>query len=199
MPKLSPKEQCFKDAVEKYEDLTGEKTGVEIDKAWEFNTDTGQWETGRGWWHALGRLLSLAKPTEALRRPDITINGERVLDLKFTRPSNGAQDTWGTETNTFGNTQRDDYETINEQNGHGSDNDPEHGPGLNPDRCGCGPQAQRQTVPATEPVTVPAPIVIPYQNLSPAWQNRMTLPGLGPRGLGLGGRIPLRVPLVLPN
>lgn len=189
MPKLSPKEKCFKEAVEKYEELTGKKTGIEIDRAWTFNGDTLEWETIRdSWWRAVGSLRSEDSPTQVLRRPDITINRERVLDLKFTRKNN-VVDKWNKiKDKIYGRTQRQDYVAINEQSGYGSENDPQHGPSLNPDRCGCGPNNQGETVPAQQV----SPAIVPYPMLRPAWQMRLN-PSFGP-----GVRMPgVRVPFIL--
>lgn len=128
----SPKEECFEKATRRFEEATGQDLGVEFEQGWRLMND-GTWEQGSSFFSALNSFLR--GNAVQVRRPDLTINGNTVVDLKFTRPSGGTDD-WATRPGASGSMQRDDYNAINEQHNpdFAAENDD---PKLDPTTCQC--------------------------------------------------------------
>jgi hypothetical protein len=88
------------------------------------------------------------------RFPDVTVTGSDgksvVVDTKFDRPS-GGRDSWGEEKGKYtGQTQREDYNDMNEQETGKKDQDLS----LDPDVCKCAedPAPVEEVDPALAPV-----------------------------------------------
>jgi len=197
MGSKSPKEQCFEDAYNAYQDsgLEKLKDSIEFQKSWG-RRPGGEWLQKNSWLHAIRSFLG--GHSDQFRTPDMTItsgNNVSVMDLKFDRPS-GGRDRWGEEKGAGSNqTQQEDYNDINKQGG----GNPSDDPSLNPDKCGCGKPKDGEA----EPVTVYEVEGEFFLNIEEANARFGRLLGSGIRGLGgkLGGGIrvplPIRVPLIL--
>jgi hypothetical protein len=183
----TPKEQCFQDAVSKYQDATGKDLGLKFEQPWVKGAD-GQWSApNRNWWALVNSLQKFRRwlsgdpdtpvpgSVRNLRRPDITMDGPNgkpmVVDLKFT-DKNGNPDEWHPG-------QEDAYKEINKQN-QGDDAD---AISLDKNSCKCDGEPQPEEVadpafslspfflplpspggvpvPALPPITIPEPIPIP--------------------------------------
>ncbi|WP_186161294.1 hypothetical protein, partial [Burkholderia gladioli] len=78
-----------------------------------------------------------------------------MLDLKFTR-TDGTVDTWRTNPGAGnGNLQRQDYNTINEQENGGRNPYSGEDPSLDPEKCGCGKGTKVQQEEVLKQVPVP--------------------------------------------
>ncbi|MGD8910150.1 MAG: hypothetical protein PVI92_12470, partial [Chromatiales bacterium] len=151
MPETA-KEECFREAYEAFQQsgVSDYQDQIEFQKHWGLCPDRVTWLRKSSFWHALGSYLS--GNSIQFRRPDLTITSpegsERVMDLKFDRPS-GGRDRWRTERNPNGSgrNQQGDYNHLNQSKGTDyGDNDPS----LDPDKCGCNNPANT----AAQPVTV---------------------------------------------
>ncbi|VWC77014.1 hypothetical protein BLA50215_00958 [Burkholderia lata] len=186
MPKMSDKEKCFQEAWDKYKDATGNKDmDIESQKPWGQRPD-GSWNSKySSWQHLLNSFLKGA--TEQMRFPDLTVtNGGKtsVLDLKFTR-SDGTVDTWRTNPGAGnGNLQRQDYNTINEQQNGGRNPYSNEDPSLDPEKCGCGKGTKVQQ----EEVVKEVPAMGMYG--MPLLESPNGLPSFGLGGAGAGGMVP---------
>lgn len=177
----SAKERCFKQAAFAFEQGTGRNLGLEFERPWR-QLANGTWEKTSNWWSAVNSFVN--GNANQIRRPDLTVNGDTVIDLKFSR-ADGSKDTWGTKPGAGnGNTQRTDYNDINAQNNPDFDNDD---PKLDRDTCKCdenGADGVGVLVPETDPA---------YDSLfggSPI-----------PRGMPRGAPVrvpPIRIPFPLP-
>lgn len=155
----SKKENCFKEAWEKYKDTFDEKSGIEMQRPWSLNRDTGTWSQYSNWQHAMNSFWSYLRggsgSTKQLRIPDLTITQggkTSVVDLKFTR-ADGTVDSWGSKPGAGnGQLQQQDYDEINRQQNSGQS---PHGddPSLTPNKCGCGKPGGT----AVAPVSVAVP------------------------------------------
>lgn len=176
----SAKERCFKQAAFAYEQGTGQDLGLEFEQPWR-QLANGAWETTTNWWSAVNSMR-FGNATQ-IRRPDLTVNGDTVVDLKFTR-ADGTKDTWGTRPGAGnGNTQLEDYNDINEQHNPDFENDD---PRLDRDTCECdenGSDGVGVLVPETDP----------------AYESMFGTGGI-PRGVPRGApvRIPIRIPFPIP-
>ncbi len=175
---MSAKEDCFKEATEKYEEATGQSLGIEHQRPWRqlFN---GTWERATSWQSAINSYVR--GNAAQFRVPDVTINGNTVVDLKFTR-ADGTVDTWGTRPGQGnGNLQRDDYNDINGQNNPEFDN---QNPKLDPETCNCGGGS-------------PSPVTVPVWALDPFGageyvavpMNQSHLRGVAAAGAGIQGAV----------
>lgn len=180
---MTAKEDCFKDAAEAYQDATGKDLGLEFQKPWRL-LENGTWERTTNWWSALNSFFS--GKAEQLRRPDLTIGGQKVFDLKFTR-ADGTVDTWGTRPGAGnGETQRHDYNQINKQNSPDMKNDD---PKLDPETCNCKGRGAKAVevpvaVPGLSPYGVPfIPLPAPGGMPLPAMPGLPAFPGFGPMPL----------------
>ena len=133
------KEKCFHDAVKAYEDAAGRDLHVKKDVVWRKNTMAGndKWVTSTN--HYSAKQAIKKGKADQYRLPDVTIGTKSdemtVLDLKFTRPG-GDVDDWHQHAGQSGRLQKDDYNSINEQNNpafHALNTDPK----LDPEKCQC--------------------------------------------------------------
>lgn len=163
MPKMSQKEKCFQKAWDNYKDATGDKMDIESQKPWGLDRTTGQWKDSyNSVWHALNSFWSFLRgssgSTEQLRFPDLTVSqggSTSVIDLKFTR-ANGSVDSWGNKEGAGnGATQRDDYNSINEQLNNGK-NPYGNDPSLSAKKCKCDEPGGTATAPVTVLKEVPS-------------------------------------------
>ncbi|NLA21371.1 hypothetical protein GPU89_39075 [Burkholderia cepacia] len=146
----------------------------------------GSWNSNySSWQHLLNSFLKGA--TEQMRFPDLTVtNGGKtsVLDLKFTR-SDGTVDTWRTNPGAGnGNLQRQDYNTINEQENGGRNPYSGEDPSLDPEKCGCGKGTKVQQEEVLKQVPVPGMGMYGMPLLE--FPNGVPSLGLG----GAGGMVP---------
>lgn len=152
----TPKEQCFRDALDEYEKATGKDLKIKLEEWWEKDVG-GVWAHGNRYWRALvnswaktRRWLDGSAPepgsVHGLRRPDITMeapNGKDIVaDIKFT-DAKGNVDPWRAG-------QKEAYEDINQQE-QGFSRVAE----LSKQTCKCNANPQRETV------RVPAPAFSP--------------------------------------
>lgn len=185
----SAKDQCFKEAIETYEEATKKDLGIKHQLPWSQDLD-GTWvaEETKIWWNVinsmlktLGILSGTTPPREPgrpnpiqVRQPDVTVptpNGKPVVvDNKFT-DKNGKPDPWRENPGKGNkNTQRQDYNDINKRQGHEETDDWS----LDKNKCKCGdgePQPQEVWEPVTSPayspegklffMPVPAPGALP--------------------------------------
>ena len=109
----SPKEKCFEEATRKYEAATGTDLECEFEQGWRL-MNNGKWEQGSSFFSCVNSFNN--GKAKQVRRPDLTIGGNTVIDFKFTRPSGGTDD-WSTRPGA-GNKelQKYDYNQINKQN-----------------------------------------------------------------------------------
>ncbi|MEL7090409.1 MAG: tail fiber domain-containing protein [Pseudomonadota bacterium] len=189
----SSKEKCFEEAAKEYEDATGKDLGLKYQQPWRQNVDGSWTQEPRGFWAGVNSMRKWvmgnghAGSAVQVRRPDLTVNDNTVVDLKFTR-ADGSKDNWGTRSGQGnGNTQKTDYNDINSQNNPDFDNDD---PKIDADTCGCkGGQAEpaRVGVPVTNPMGAPGLYFMP-----------MPAPGVGipvlPPVPSFGPLAPLPVP-----
>jgi len=160
------KEQCFEDAMDKYQDATGKDLGLKHRQTWGQRTKDGVWEMEeRGFWAGVGSMLKTLrfkaglgpKPGtyQQVRVPDLTVNDKVVVDTKFT-DANGKVDPWGTKPGAGnGNTQKPDYNDINKQN---NPSDPRaQDLSLDPKSCKCEQRGEPQQVEVPVYVTSPSP------------------------------------------
>lgn len=182
---MSDKEQCFKDALAKYQDATGKNLDVEFEKQWVKDAN-GQWGPRADdgpiakLFNSIKKTLRILSGSEdprpdgsanpvQLRRPDMTIttkDGKQiVVDNKFTG-KDGKPDPWRTGGQS-GSDQRGDYNDINKQNGgNGQDLN------LNKDVCKCDGDPQPVEV------LVPQPQLNPF--FAPLPEGPITVPEFGP-------------------
>lgn len=176
----SAKERCFKQAAHAYEQGTGQDLGLEFERPWRQLLD-GSWEKTSNWWSAVNSFVN--GNANQIRRPDLTVNGDTVVDLKFSR-ADGSKDTWGTKEGAGnGNTQLEDYNDINQQNNPDFENDD---PRLDRDTCKCdenGADGVGVLVPTTDPA---------YDSLF----GGSPIPRGGLKGAPI--RIPIRIPIPIP-
>lgn len=180
---MTAKEDCFEDAAKAYEKATGKDLELEFQKPWRL-LENGTWERTTNWWSALNSFFS--GKAEQLRRPDLTIGGKKVFDLKFTR-SDGTVDTWGTRPGAGnGQTQKHDYNQINKQNSPDMKNDD---PKLDPETCNCKGRGAKAvevpvTVPGLSPEGMPFIMPLPAPGVGlPALPPLPAFPGFGPMPL----------------
>ena len=174
---MSAKEDCFKDATRAYEDASGKDLGIDFQQPWR-QLGNGTWERASNWWSALNSFWN-GNATQ-VRRPDITIGGKKVFDLKFTR-SDGTVDTWGNVPGKGnGNTQLNDYNDINRQNAPDMDNDD---PKLDPESCNCRMRG-------AAPMIVP----VPRSQLDPFSLYMMPSPAPGVPVPSVPSLPPIRIP-----
>ena len=177
----TPKENCFKDALDAYNDAFPDKnSNVELFKDWYRDAD-GRWypaNTARKFWHWLQSIWKTEDiqngtcdpraPGEPnplqWRTPDITGPDEKCYDLKFTN-ADGKTDPWGSKPGmNNGGTQREDQETINKQT------DPESGAmSLDKDSCRCKERGEPEPVTKFElsPFAVPVMPGVTNPSLQP--------------------------------
>lgn len=193
---MSAKEQCFKDAINKYQDLTEVDLKIEFEKQWVKDLKNGWaprsddgaiaklFNSIRKTWDLIRGNRTDVRPPESadpmqLRRPDITIptkNGKPlVIDNKFTG-NDGKPDAWRPKPGQSGSTQREDYNDINKQNGSQSKD-----LSLDKDVCKCNGEPQPVEVPDPALAPVTDPYMVPF----------VPLPGLG--------GVPALPPLTLPE
>jgi hypothetical protein len=184
----TPKEQCFQDAVDAWEQATGKGLNIDFEQPW-IKDAAGTWERGNRTWWALvnswrktlrwiGSEAEEPGTVRGLRRPDITMPGangkDMVVDLKFT-DKNGNPDPWRKG-------QKDAYRDINKQN-QGGDSD---AIGLDKESCGCKGEPEKE--PVADPFALPQPgmYFVP-----------VPVPGglLGPATAPAPTTIPLRFPI----
>ncbi len=179
---MTDKEKCFEEAADAFQNATGQDLGLEHQKPWRLLQD-GTWERGTSWWSTVNSYLT--GNAAQIRRPDLTINGDTVVDLKFTR-SDGTVDDWSRRPGQGnGELQRDDYNDINRQHNPDFDNDD---PKLDPDTCQCegrGANPVGIEVPALDPFGMPQMGGVGIPRGAPG-----TAPVRVPGGTG----IPIRVP-----
>ena len=180
---MTAKEDCFEDAAKAYEKATGKDLELEFQKPWRL-LENGTWERTTNWWSALNSFFS--GKAEQLRRPDLTIGGKKVFDLKFTR-ADGTVDTWGTRPGAGnGQTQKHDYNQINKQNSPDMKNDD---PKLDPETCNCKGRGAKSvevpvTVPGLSPYGMPYVMPLPAPGVGlPALPPLPAFPGFGPMPL----------------
>lgn len=160
MPGLTEKEQCFKDAWEKYKKESGDPMKVDSQETWRRDADTGQWNNDYSFSHAFNSFMKFLRTgsssTDQIRFPDLTVtNGDAksVIDLKFTR-ADGTVDDWNpNEGAGSAQSQRKDYNDINRDLNGGKDqyNDD---PVLSPKSCKC----DEPDGTAVEPIKVAKPV-----------------------------------------
>lgn len=180
---MTDKEDCFKKAVEAYEKAKDEDLGVEFQQPWRQNVD-GSWSREpRGFWAGVNSVKKWlmgeghSGSATQIRRPDLTVDGNKVFDLKFTR-KDGTVDDWRTQPGQGnGQTQRNDYEEINRQNdpgGQSNDN-----PKLDPESCDCKGRGKPEPVRVVDPSLAPYgyPGMVPFMPL-PAPGGLPVMPGL---------------------
>ncbi|MEF2074638.1 hypothetical protein [Consotaella aegiceratis] len=160
----TPKEQCFKEAMDAYENATGDDLGAKWKQQW-YREDgkwyqASKWRSFKHWINSIRKTQRIRKGTEAERGadainpeqwriPDLTI-GDTVVDLKFTNKA-GRIDPTGTKEGIGGFSQQHDY---NEINGRKTDSDIV---ALDKDSCKCAERAKEgKAQPHT--VTVPDPM-----------------------------------------
>ena len=185
----SPREACFKEAMDAYQSATDKNLGVDWKKQWLWNGSKYEKST---MWRSFNRMLGRIRrgfrdaepgaPT-AWREPDITV-GDRVADLKFDG------DTFDNpRLGRDGKTQRDAYDSINQQADGKKKTDV-----LDKDTCQCKQRANAKGEPVPAEVTQPAfdglNFYGPEDLGTGRLPGRVPLPGRMP----LPGRIPLRLP-----
>ncbi len=178
------KEKCFEDAADAFQNATGQDLGLEHQQPWRLLQD-GTWERGSSWWSTVNSYLS--GNAAQIRRPDLTINGDTVVDLKFTR-NDGTVDDWSRRPGQGnGELQRDDYNDINRQHNPDFDNDD---PKLDPETCQCDARGANPVgveVPALDPFGMPQTGGIGIPRGAPGTSGApVRVPG--------GSGIPIRIP-----
>jgi hypothetical protein len=154
------KEQCFEEALDKYQDATGKDLGLKHRQPWVQGQD-GRWrQEERGFWAGVNSMmktiksrLGLGEPgsSQQVRVPDLTVGDKLVVDTKFTR-SDGTVDNWGERPGAGnGRTQVEDYNDINQQQNPGNKNVKDVK--LDPETCNCKGRA-KATQGEPQPVTV---------------------------------------------
>lgn len=156
----SERDECFKEALETYESVTGKKLGVEHQLPWVQDLN-GSWspEPVKSWWEIIGSMMKskdildgkrpprapgLPNPLQP-RVPDMTIQPPKGkpfgLDNKF------PGDEWRTTPGRGnGNTQRVDLNDMNKQQGYEQTDDWS----LDKDKCKCGetdPEQREEWIP----------------------------------------------------
>jgi hypothetical protein len=194
----TPKEDCFKDALEAYKDAFPKKDpNVELFKDWYRDAD-GTWNKAgffRSFSHWIGSILKTGRiasgaedprpagepnPTQ-WRTPDISASDGKVYDLKFTN-AEGKVDPWGDTPGMGGGTQKEDQAAINKQA------DPKNGKAmsLDKDTCKC---KEREQDGEPQPVEGPAPASLMIPGVNPI--SPLTQPG--------GAAAPEAVPEMIPE
>lgn len=210
----SAKDICMREALAEYENLTGDKTGVEFQRPW-LQDRSGTWAMGdnpngfAGFIHSIKktfRIMRGLQPERAagapnpvqVRYPDMTVSrpdGSRVvIDNKFTN-ARGDIDPWRTQIGTNGQTQRQDYDDINSRNTKGDKR--AEGLSLDKDSCNCRGPAQPQEVPVMEEATGRVMVMLPSGRWVPAPGAMIgRLPSFG--GLRMPGLRPVFPRFVIP-
>jgi hypothetical protein len=185
----SPKEQCFKDALDAYKDAFPDKDPkVELFKQW-YREPDGTWYKAdflRSFSHWIGSILRTRRieadqeasraPDEPnpvqWRTPDLTASDGKVYDLKFTN-AKGNVDPWGSRNGMGGKNQEQDYKDINKQT------DPNSGAlSLDKDSCKCSERGEPQ------PVRAPAPAMFGVPGVNPRFGARPGMVEEAPGGFG---------------
>ncbi|HTT70281.1 MAG TPA: hypothetical protein VMG32_03580 [Anaeromyxobacteraceae bacterium] len=164
----SPKEKCFRKALDKINEgreAKGERPlDVANEQGWIRDAEKG-WQPApwyRELWYSIRKTMRIqnglqdprppgAANPEQFRKPDLTLTREdgskAVIDTKFT-DADGKPDGWRTEEGMGGKTQQEDYQDINRQQGNDIGE-----PKLDKDNCDCG---KRKLETETVEVRVPA-------------------------------------------
>lgn len=178
----SPKEQCFQDALDAYNDnFPNQLPDLKMFQQWSRDIATGEWTQASApqkFYHWIRDIFSARKTgsgPDQWRIPDITAPDGTVYDLKFTN-SQGGVDPWGSKPGMGGQTQYEDQDEINKQA------NPNSGAmSLDKDSCECDKRGEPEPV----NVAVPSPFFVPVPG---------AVPGAAP-ALGLGGaQAPAEVP-----
>ncbi len=171
MANMTPKEKCFKDALDAYNDAFPDKNpNVKLFQDWYRDTD-GKWyqaSTLKSFGNWIGSIMKTMRIGAGLqdprapgapnpvqwRTPDITDSSGKVYDLKFT-DKNGNIDPWGDKPGmNGGGNQAQDQAAINKQK------DP-NGKEISLDKNSCKCEARGKPQPVEKVVPNPMFFMVP--------------------------------------